>query len=337
LRCLFDFFDYPTSFLFGSITGHHLAEDYTPSQKECRAGGSEHRRRAVLGVPLKPSNGSTHSESFGEWGYTLYWQNNFRTGEIEDATELYNTFCREKSQKLKAVIQNKARPFIHAGLSFILGGSPSRTLRDHWPSYCKVPDDFFASSLFSSFENEILELDKNFFPPDLLNDDFLLPELVEKLYDVTERASHPEEAGNAREAEEAGNAGETAAPSSSEILALSMPNALEQGYSEQDRATSLPFTPLALTHTLQSEAAQNSLEAIERVFIFLDLDGAAQSPSELTEEILQEAPPAPKSPIIDDHVISAILAAKDHVESERLRRKKTWSFRIKSLLSLFRF
>jgi hypothetical protein len=43
-------------------------EEYTQSPKECRAGGSEHRRRAVLGVPLKPSPEPTNSEYFGEWG-----------------------------------------------------------------------------------------------------------------------------------------------------------------------------------------------------------------------------------------------------------------------------
>jgi hypothetical protein len=42
---------------------------YPQSPKECRAGGSEHRRRAVLGVPLQTSTELTNSESFGDWVY----------------------------------------------------------------------------------------------------------------------------------------------------------------------------------------------------------------------------------------------------------------------------
>jgi hypothetical protein len=62
----YTFRDSPFTFC-GTFTGNTL---YPQSPKECRAGGSEHRRRAVLGVLLKPSTEPTNSESFGDW---VYW------------------------------------------------------------------------------------------------------------------------------------------------------------------------------------------------------------------------------------------------------------------------
>ena len=62
---------------------------YTQSQKECRAGGSEHRHRAVINGPLKPSTEPTNSESCGEWGYSIRLE---AEPEITPRDVFYNLF-----------------------------------------------------------------------------------------------------------------------------------------------------------------------------------------------------------------------------------------------------
>jgi hypothetical protein len=53
----------------GNLVENIIHEAYTQSLKELRDGYTDHRRRAVLDVPLKPSTEPTHLKSFNDGGY----------------------------------------------------------------------------------------------------------------------------------------------------------------------------------------------------------------------------------------------------------------------------